>query len=235
MVPVSALLMGAFWNNLPPKIRYKCASGTEFLFFLPVLIMVTIIAWKLGPVIESVFFVVKDSNGNEIANFAYWWNRKVGLEYTQKNAMIVGFAMGFAVIPIIFTIAEDSLTNVPKAMTSASLALGASRWQTTWKVVVPTASAGIFSACMIGLGRAVGETMIVLCAAGGTGIMEMNIFNGMRTLSLNLATELPEAAKDGTLYRSLFLGALILFVLTFIVNTGAEIIRQHIRNKYKTI
>ena len=222
-------------TSLPPKIKFMCKPGMEFIFFLPVLVTVTVIAWNLGPVIESVLFVVKDSQGNEIANFAFWWNNRIGMEYTQKNALIVGFAMGFAVIPIIFTIAEDALTNVPKAMSSASLALGASRWQTTWSVIVPTASAGIFSACMIGLGRAVGETMIVLCAAGGTGIMDMNIFNGMRTLSLNLAKELPEADKDGTLYRSLFLGALILFVLTFIINTFAEIIRQHIRNKYKTI
>ena len=235
MVPASALLMGVFWQKLPPSLRFKCKPGLEFLFFLPVMLVVCYVAWNLGPVVESIFFTVKDVNGNEVANFAYWWTGTTGLEYTQKNAMVVGFSMGFAVIPIIFTISEDSLSNVPKSLTSASLALGASRWQTTWKVVLPTASAGIFSACMIGLGRAVGETMIVLCAAGGTGLMEMNIFNGMRTLSINLATELPEAAKDGTLYRSLFLGALILFLITFVVNTIAEVIRQHIRNKYKTI
>ena len=234
-VPISAILMGYLWSGLPAKYRYLCKPGMEFLFFLPVLIFTAVAAWNFGPVIESIFFVVTDSTGREVASFADWWNKTVGLEYTQKNAMIVGFAMGFAVIPIIFTIAEDSLSNVPKSMTSASLALGASRWQTTWKVVVPTASAGIFSACMIGLGRAVGETMIVLCAAGGTGIMEMNIFNGMRTLSLNLAMELPEAAQGGTLYRSLFLGAFILFILTFVINTVAEVIRQHIRNKYKAV
>ena len=197
--------------------------------------MWAILPRQIGPAVESVFFTVVDSQGREIASFPRWWSEVVGLEYTQKNAMVVGFAMGFAVIPIIFTIAEDSLSNVPKSLTSASLALGASRWQTTWRVVLPTASAGIFSACMIGLGRAVGETMIVLCAAGGTGLMEMNMFNGMRTLSLNLATELPEAAKQQTLYRTLFLGALILFALTFVINTVAEIIRQHIRNKYKTV
>jgi phosphate transport system permease protein len=234
-VPIAALVVGYAWNFLPPKIRYKCTEGMEFVIFAPVLIIVTCIAWNMGPVIESWFFTVIDSQGREIVSFSRWWSESLGMEYTQKNAMIVGFAMGFAVIPIIFTIAEDSLSNVPKSLTSASLALGASRWQTTWRVVLPTASAGIFSACMIGLGRAVGETMIVLCAAGGTGLMEMNIFNGMRTLSLNLATELPEAAKQGTLYRTLFLGALILFVLTFVINTFAEIIRQHIRNKYKTV
>lgn len=235
LVPLSALLMGATWNNLPPSIRYKCTGGMEFIFFAPVMLLVGYFAWQIGPAVESVFFTVVDSQGREIASFPRWWSEVVGLEYTQKNAMVVGFAMGFAVIPIIFTIAEDSLSNVPKSLTSASLALGASRWQTTWRVVLPTASAGIFSACMIGLGRAVGETMIVLCAAGGTGLMEMNMFNGMRTLSLNLATELPEAAKQQTLYRTLFLGALILFALTFVINTVAEIIRQHIRNKYKTV
>jgi phosphate transport system permease protein len=234
-VPASAIIMGVLWQKLPPKLKFTCAPGMEFIFFLPVMLIVAYTAWLMGPGLESVFFTVTDANGKEVANFSYWWHSKIGLTYTQKNALIVGFAMGFAVIPIIFTISEDSISNVPKSISSASLALGASRWQTTWRVVLPTASAGIFSACMIGLGRAVGETMIVLCAAGGTDLMEMNIFSGMRTLSINLATELPEAAKEGTLYRSLFLGALILFIITFMVNTAAEIIRQHIRNKYKTI
>jgi phosphate transport system permease protein len=101
--------------------------------------------------------------------------------------------------------------------------------------VLPTASAGIFSAVMIGLGRAVGETMIVVMATGNTPVMEWNIFSGMRTLSANIAVELPEAPQFSTLYRTLFLGALCLFILTFAVNTIAEIMRQHLREKYKTI
>ena len=84
---------------------------------------------------------------------------------------------------------------------------------------------------MIGLGRAVGETMIVLMAAGNTALMDLNIFNGLRTLSANIAVELPEAVKDSTLYRMLFLAALALFVMTFIVNTLAEIIRQSFRKR----
>jgi phosphate transport system permease protein len=143
--------------------------------------------------------------------------------------------MGFAVIPIIFTIAEDALSNVPQSLTSASLALGASRWQTALWVILPTASAGIFSAVMIGLGRAVGETMIVVMATGNTPIMDLNIFSGMRTLSANIAVELPEASHHGTLYRTLFLGAMILFVITFVVNTIAEVLRQHLREKFKTV
>ena len=143
--------------------------------------------------------------------------------------------MGFAVIPIIFTIAEDALSNVPSALRSASLALGASRWQTALRVVVPTASAGIFSAVMIGFGRAIGETMIMVMATGNTPVMNGNIFDGMRTLSANIATELPEAPKDGTLYRTLFLCAVLLFSLTFLINTLAEVLRQHLREKYKTV
>src|SRR6185503_17238381 len=103
-----------------------------------------------------------------------------------------------AVIPIVFTITEDALTNVPRALRSGSLALGASRWQTAFRIVLPTASAGIFSALMVGIGRAIGETMIVVMATGNTPIMDFNIFNGMRTLSATIAVELPEAAEGGT-------------------------------------
>jgi phosphate transport system permease protein len=121
------------------------------------------------------------------------------------------------------------------ALRSASLALGATRWQTAMKIVLPTASAGIFSALMVGLGRAVGETMIVVMATGNTPIMELNLFSGMRTLSANIAVELPEAPVNGTLYRTLFLGAMLLFLATFVVNTAAELLRQRLREKYKTV
>ena len=113
--------------------------------------------------------------------------------YIQRNALIVGFIMGFAIIPIIYTIAEDALSTVPEHLRSASLGAGATPWQTAVRIVVPTAMSGLFSAMMIGLGRAVGETMIVLMAAGNTPVMKMNIFDGFRTLSANIAVELPEA------------------------------------------
>ena len=115
--------------------------------------------------------------------------------------------MGFAVIPIIFTIADDAFSSVPANLTAGSLALGASRWQTALRVVLPTASPGVFSAIMIGFGRAVGETMIVLMATGNTPVLDWSIFNGMRTLSANIAVEIPEAPYGGTLYRVLFLAA----------------------------
>jgi phosphate transport system permease protein len=143
--------------------------------------------------------------------------------------------MGFAVIPIIYTISEDAMSNVPQHLISGSLALGATRWQTAVRVVIPTAAAGVFSAVMIGFGRAVGETMIVLMATGNTPIMDWNIFNGFRTLSANIAVEIPEAPRGGTLYRVLFLTALLLFIITFLVNTGAEIVRQRVREKYQKL
>jgi phosphate transport system permease protein len=194
------------------------------------------LGWALGPWLEQIFFTVKDPlTGQVIADFRLWWTSITGLAYEQRNSLVVGFMMGFAVIPIVFTIAEDSLSNVPQTLTAASMALGASRWQTAFCVVLPTAFPGIFSAIMIGLGRAIGETMIVVMATGNTPVMDMNIFSGMRTLSANIAVELPEAPHFSTLYRTLFLGAVVLFMMTFVMNTFAEIIRQKIREKYKTI
>lgn len=151
--------------------------------------------------------------------------------YVQRNAMIVGFIMGFAVIPIIYTIAEDALSAVPSHLRAASLGAGATPWQTAVRVIVPTAASGLFSAVMVGFGRAVGETMIVLMAAGNTPIMDWNLFNGFRTLSANIAVELPEAVQNSTHYRILFLSALCLFVLTFVVNTVAEAVRDRFRKK----
>lgn len=151
--------------------------------------------------------------------------------YAQRNALVVGFVMGFAIVPIIYTIADDALNTVPDHLRTASLACGATRWQTTVRVVVPTAMSGLFSALMIGMGRAVGETMIMLMAGGNTPVWKMNIFEGFRTLAANIAVELPEAAKDNTHYRTLFLAALTLFVLTFFINTVAEMVRLHFRKR----
>ncbi|MFN3663351.1 hypothetical protein [Yoonia sp.] len=151
--------------------------------------------------------------------------------YQQRNALVVGFVMAFAVIPAMYTLAEDALNAVPGHLRAGSLASGATPWQTAKWVVLPTAASGVFSAVMMGMGRAVGETMIVVMAAGNTPIMEWNIFSGLRTLSANIAIELPEAVKDGTNYRVLFLAALTLFIMTFVINTGAELIRQRYRKR----
>jgi len=161
------------------------------------------------------------------------WDPRGGFvdTYVQRNALVVGFIMGFAVIPIIYTLAEDALSAVPEHLRAASLGAGATPWQTAMRIIVPTAMSGLFSAAMVGLGRAVGETMIVLMAAGNTPVMDWNIFNGFRTLSANIAVELPEAVRNSTHYRMLFLAALSLFAITFVVNTLAELVRLRFRKR----
>lgn len=236
IVPLAALGFGWGWSKLPYNIRRLIPPGTEFIVFTPIFLVLAAVCWQAGPLIEQLFFRAKDPvTGALTADFRLWWPQVSGTPFEQRNSLVVGFVMGFAVIPLIFTIAEDSLSNVPAFLRSGSLALGASRWQTSLWVILPTASAGIFSALMIGLGRAIGETMIVVMATGNTPVMDLNMFSGMRTLSANIAVELPEAPHHSTLYRALFLGAMALFMATFLINTLAELLRQRLREKYKTV
>ncbi len=236
LVPLTALLVGYGWCRLPISLRNRFENGREWLVVLPFLAAAGWTGWHLGPLLESWFFVYKDpASGREIADFRLWWPQATGLAFEQRNSMVLGFMMGFAVIPVIFTIAEDALSNVPKSLTAAAAALGANRWQVVWTVMLPVASAGIFSALMIGFGRAVGETMIMVMATGNTPVTEWNIFNGMRTLSANIAVELPEAPVGSTHYRTLFLGAVVLFAMTFVMNTFAEILRQRLRERNRIV
>jgi phosphate transport system permease protein len=179
--------------------------------------------------------VVAASAGGLLAALGFDPRGPVVGTYVQRNSLVVGFVMGFAIIPIIYTIAEDALAAVPDHLRSASLASGATPWQTAWRIVIPTATSGLFSAVMIGLGRAVGETMIVLMAAGNTPIIDWNVFNGFRTLSANIAVELPEAVRNSTHYRTLFLAALVLFMITFVLNTCAELVRISFRKKTREL
>ncbi len=168
----------------------------------------------------------------ELLSLAGWDPRSTIIgTYVQRNTLVVGFAMGFAVIPLIYTLAEDALNSVPEHLRSASLGCGATPWQTAMWIILPTAISGVFSAIMIGMGRAVGETMILVMAAGNTPLIDLNIFNGLRALSANIAVELPEAPKDGSLYRVLFLTGLVLFGMTFVINTVAELVRIRFRKR----
>lgn len=222
---MAACIVAPLWTRMPKGFRQGWGQGREVLWLIPAIFIGFGLCVVLAPAFERIFLG---------GDFRVWLLAKHSITYDQRNAIVVGFAMGFAVIPIIFSVSEDALSSVPKGLTSASLACGASPWQTAWRVVVPTASPGIFSAVMVGLGRAIGETMIVLMATGNTPLMDWSPFNGMRTLAANIAVEAPEAPVHGTLYRVLFLTALLLFALTFILNTGAEVIRQHLRKRYET-
>jgi len=219
------LALTPLWIRMPRAFRMGWGTGREVVWLVPALLLALLLSIWIAPVLERTFLM---------GDFRSWLLQRHGVTYDQRNSLVVGFAMGFAVIPIIFTISEDALSAVPKALTSASLACGASPWQTAWRVVLPTASPGIFSAVMVGLGRAIGETMIVLMATGNTPVMDWSPFNGMRTLAANIAVETPEAPVHGSLYRLLFFTALLLFILTFLLNTVAELVRQHLRKRYES-
>ena len=226
VLPIVVLGAGLLWQKIPSRLRGRYPVGSEAVVYLFALLLGMWICFSLNESVERFVFG---------GSFPDWLLGTIGLPYDQLNAVVVGIAMGFAVIPIIFAIAEDAFSNVPRDLVAGSLALGANRWQTVTRVVLPTASPGIFSAIMVGFGRAVGETMIVVMATGNTPIMDWNPFNGFRTLSANIAVEIPEAPQGATLYRTLFLAALLLFILTFLINTVAEIVRQRLRKRYAQI
>lgn len=224
-LPVAFVLFLTGWQSVR-KFEWakRVENGYEFLMFIPVLGVGLGLALLLTAPVENLLFD---------GNFRQWlFDGPLAMRYDQRNCIIIAFGLGFTVIPLIFSISEDSLSNVPYGMTAASLAVGASRWQTLWRIILPSASPGIFAAMMIGFGRAIGETMIVLMATGNTPIIDASPLNGMRTLSANIAVEIPEAPVGGTLYRVLFLCAVLLFILTFAVNTAAEVVRQRLRKRY---
>jgi phosphate transport system permease protein len=226
LLPVGVLLFGYLWSRLPASIRLSVPYGWHPILLIPIVIL---ICW--GCVAASGSLEVWFFSGD----MRSWLTHDLGISFDQRNAMVVGIAMGFAVVPNIFSIAEDAIFSVPKSLSYGSLALGATPWQTLVGVVIPTASPGIFSALMIGMGRAVGETMIVLMATGNTPVMDVNIFEGMRTLAANIAVEIGETEVDSSHYRVLFLAAFVLFMFTFVVNTAAEIVRQRLRKKYGSL
>jgi phosphate transport system permease protein len=150
---------------------------------------------------------------------------------SRLNAFVAGIALGLAIVPVVFSIAEDALTSVPRSYTQAALALGSSRWQAAWQIVLPAAMPGVFAAVVLGFGRAIGETMIVLLASGNASIMSLGIFDSTRTMTATIAAELAEAVFGGHHYRILFMLGTVLFVVTFFSNLAADMIIHKLKHK----
>jgi phosphate transport system permease protein len=222
-LPLAIAVALLAWRLLPVSYRRSAAPGVELGALLVGLVSVVVLVAVFAGPVESRLF------GGDFQRFLF---TEWGLRFDQRNSIVVGLALGFAVIPVIFTLAEDACSAVPGSLISASRALGATRWQTAVKLVVPAASPGLFAGVMLGLGRAVGETMIVLMAAGNTPILDLSPFNGMRTMSAAIAVEIPEAPVGGTLFRLLFLTGALLFIFTFLITTAADVVGSYLRKKY---
>ena len=224
MVPGGILLFALCWDRLP--FAHRPAEGMQAILLVPVVLASGALAMVLGEQLEAWLFA---------GDMSLWLTVAWGIPFDQRNALVVGLVMGVAVIPTIFSMAEEAIFSVPHHLTTGSLALGATPWQTLTRVVMLTASSGIFAAVMIGMGRAVGETMILLMATGNTPITEVSIFQGMRTLAASIAVEMPQADVGSTHYRLLFLAALVLFVFTFVVNGVIDLVRYRLRRKYSSL
>jgi phosphate transport system permease protein len=225
-LPIIILLVALGWHLLPLSVSARIPQGWQAAFMIPVIVVAGWSCFAVSPLVEQSLFG---------GDFVAWLTQDLGVRFDQRNALVVGIAMGFAIIPTIFSIAEDAIFSVPRHLTLGALALGAKPWQTLAEVILPMASPAIFSALIIGFGRAVGETMIVLMATGNTPIMDVNIFEGMRTLAATIAMEIPEAEVDSSHYRVLFLAGFVLFAMTFVFNTIAELLRYRLRVKYSRI
>ncbi len=226
LLPLGVLLASLAMARLPERLDLEWREGWQILALAPVLLLAGMVAWLLAPDVESLLF---DGSLRD------WLVQRWGLDYVSRNALIIGAAMGFAVIPAIYSIADDAISTVPRHLSNGALAIGANRWQTLSWLILPAAAPGILSALMIGFGRAIGETMIVLMATGNTPIMDANLFEGMRSLAANLAIEIPESEVGSSHYRILFLASLVLLLFTFVINSAAELVRQRLRRKYRMI
>lgn len=149
------------------------------------------------------------------------------------TALAAGIMVGILCLPTIISISEDALHNVPDSLRQGSAALGNTRWQTTYKVVVPAAGSGIFAAVMLGLGRAIGETMVVLMVAGNSGLIIKSPLEAGRTLTGTIAQEMGEVVRGGMHFSVLFAMGLVLFAITFVVNLAADIVLERQRQRWR--
>lgn len=220
MIPIGVLLLSVTWQLNPIAHRTK-----RYLSWLPLVLLLIVLCLigmgaVLGSQLEAWLFD---------GSFARWLYREHGIAVRQRNAVLVAIALGFAIIPTLFSLAEDAINAVPRSVAAGSLALGATHWQSFRDVVLPMAFPGIIAAIMLGFGRACGETMILLLLSGNAPLSEGALFEGVRSIAATLAMELPEASVAGSHYRVLFFAALLLFAITFVFNTAAQLFKRRLR------
>ena len=150
---------------------------------------------------------------------------------SRLNAFVAGIALGLAIIPVVFSIAEDALTSVPASYIQGALALGSTRWQAAWKIVLPAAIPGVFAAVVLGFGRGIGETMVVLMASGNASIMSASLFDSTRTITATIAAELAETVFGEHHYQMLFLLGTLLFAVTFVANMIADQVIHRLKKR----
>lgn len=190
-----------------PRIKEWVKPGIELLSGIPSVVMGTFALLVMATFLQRLF-------GYEV----------------RLNAFVAGIALGLAVIPLVFSIAEDALTSVPRAYTQAALALGASKWQAASRIVLPAALPGVFAAIVLGFGRAIGETMIVLLVCSAS-VVSWNVFDSARSITATIAAEMAEAVSGGHHYRILFLLGALLFAVTFATNLAGEFVIQQFKAK----
>jgi phosphate transport system permease protein len=140
----------------------------------------------------------------------------------RLNAVTAGVGLSLAVIPIVYTVSEDAFASVPQTFREGSIAMGATVWQTAWRIVLPAASPGVLAACVLGFGRAIGETMIVLMASGNAAVLSLSPTDSIRTFAATIAAELGEVVVGSAHYHVLFFIGAFLFVLTFLANLTGQ-------------
>ena len=221
VVPFILIALALVQRNVLDKLSIKIRHGSELLIAIVGVFILGYISVEWAP---GWLFSIMNIDG-----YGFLLSRSdspIG-----KTTIVVAIALGIAISPSIYSLAEDAISGVPVSLKNASFALGATRLQTLRYVVLQVALPGIVAAIMIGFGRAFGETMIVLMVTGNTPIASWGLIDGLRALTANLAIELPEADASSAHYQILFFTACILFLFTFVVNTLAELLRQRLRSR----
>ena len=194
----------------PPRYKEWLKPGIEMLAGVPSVVLGAFTLLVVAPALQ----------------------RLVG--YTDRsalNALVAGLALGLTAVPLIFSLAEDALTSVPRSYSQAALALGASRWETAWQVTLPAAAPGVFAALVLGFGRCIGETMVVLIVSGNAATTSWSLLDSARTITATIAAEMAEAVNGGHHYRILFLLGAMLFIVTFTTNLAGDFIMHRLKNR----